>query len=1119
MSKRFKRLLSLMLTLVMILGLTPGMASGAGNEQPDGAAEVHVYTEEENALIDNDVFAAISAKTAEVAQPMGGVGVMTEEDYIAMIPDVINIVKNSATYKEGTLQQNGNFLVWETTVGIPCCYSPRMEAELHNTENDPTPEEISLAEARAEELYRDLSEIQGGWPSSIDIGLIQPFWESTSNYADSSFNGYSPKYKAAWEAFCTATGGQGLRYSMSNANVDNIATVMSQCGLVMFDSHGDTDYSGSGGDYTSHANTSYIMLTTTAGITTQDTAAQTGQYGTYHHAIKSGSYAYVDGTCIGYHMGNNNAPHSFLYMGICLGMATDGMEAGLRAKGVEAVWGYSQSVSFYGDEKYVSALMGYLKNGDSLTVAAGKVKSQYGNWDPAYSNYSYSQCVTNHVAFPIVASSEDAYPGHGNVDVVQTVYSTWTLYSQYTVSAVSNNDAWGSVSVNENIITARPNYGYYTAGYEVIEGSAEVVQRGNVFTVTPSSDCTVQINFAEKPKYTVQYMANGSECGNAWVYVGESLTLPEMASEVEGWSFFGWMESELEQTEYKPDYLKPGTIYTPAANAVLYALYVHSEGGTGETVYKLLTGEPINWKNNYVITYGNDSSLYVMKGLPAGQKYQLASAGGAVRLADSGILLEGTELKEVEDIYIFEVTALGDKYSIRNLETDGYLADKNALYSSTFSERYGAWSLGMNGAAVAASSTTNNPYLSFSASKYFRMAANLDQPIYFWQESVDGIRYFSTTPDGWEAPHVHSYGEPEWTWTKSEDGYTAAAVFTCEDCEDEQTVEALVINTYDSDTKILTFTATAVFEEEEYTDTLDIDLSSVGYNANLELQENFNVNFYVRNLDEELAADVTVKWTFDGETFEQNLGEVTPLEDGRYRIVLAEVFSYQMTKQFEITVEYLGVNIREITYSVQQYFDNRLASNDSDEMKAIYRAALDYGAAAQLYFNGKTYEGGVYDCDVEHLANANSNPDNTITATKPVKQTLKEGSISGFTAKSASLVLGSNTEIRVSFLYEGNIEDLVISCDNGKAVTEPVLGADGRYGITIKGLCSYELCKDYQISFVRVDEAGEAAETFVLTYSPYTYAANKWENADADLARLMQAFVAYGDAAYALWGD
>ncbi|MBP5302253.1 MAG: hypothetical protein J6Y88_03285, partial [Bacteroidales bacterium] len=366
----------------------------------------------------------------------------------------------------------------------------------------------------------------------------------------------------------------------------------------------------------------------------------------------------------------------------------------------------------------------------------------------------------------------------------------------------------------------------------------------------------------------------------------------------------------------------------------------------------------------------------------------------------------------------------------------------------------------------------------------------------------------------------HSYGEPAWTWTKAEDSYTAVAVFTCANCGDEQTVEAVVTKAYDSETKTLTFTATAVFEGKEYTDTLAIDLFSVSFSANLELQENFNVNFYVKNLDAELAPDITVKWTFDGEAFEKNLGEVEPLEDGRYRIVLAEVFSYQMTIPFEINVEYLGETIREITYSVQMYFERRLASNDSDDLKAIYRAALDYGAAAQLYFDGKTYDGGVYDCNIEHLANEHSNPDNTPPAvTKPEKQTLKNGSITGFTAKTASLILGTNTELNISFLYEGDIEDLVISCNNGKTVSEPVLDPNGKYYITVKGLCSYELSKDYQISFVRADENGEAAETFVLTYSPYFYAARNWDSADADFARLMHAFVAYGDAAYALWGD
>ena len=44
------------------------------------------------------------------------------------------------------------------------------------------------------------------------------------------------------------------------------------------------------------------------------------------------------------------------------------------------------------------------------------------------------------------------------------------------------------------------------------------------------------------------------------------------------------------------------------------------------------------------------------------------------------------------------------------------------------------------------------------------------------------------------------------------------------------------------------------------------------------------------------------------------------------------------------------------------------------------------------------------------------------------------------------------------------------------------------------------------------------SETMVLTYSPYTYAMNKWDNNDEE-ARLCQAMVAYGDSAKEHWND
>jgi hypothetical protein len=207
---------------------------------------------------------------------------------------------------------------------------------------------------------------------------------------------------------------------MTNATVDNIASTFERCGLVIFDSHGTTDYSGSNSDYTSRANSSYLCLTTNSGVTSTDTASKTGSYGTYSDAITGSGYAYVNGQCIANHM-SSNAPHSMLYMGICLGMATDRMCAPLRAKGVEVVYGYSQSVSFKGELKSIQSIMGYIQDGMEAGAAIEQSQTDLGcQWDPAYPSYTESQAKSNKVAFPVVASSEDTYPGHGNVDCVLT---------------------------------------------------------------------------------------------------------------------------------------------------------------------------------------------------------------------------------------------------------------------------------------------------------------------------------------------------------------------------------------------------------------------------------------------------------------------------------------------------------------------------------------------------------------------------------------------------------------------------------------------------------------------------------------------------------------------------
>ena len=105
--------------------------------------------------------------------------------------------------------------------------------------------------------------------------------------------------------------------------------------------------------------------------------------------------------------------------------------------------------------------------------------------------------------YKITIKVSNSNSSNGGLNVSSIVF----YKNAYTITAVSNNESWGTVS-GTTTITATPADGYRVKagdeGYTVTSGTADVDNNGdNTFSVSASSDCTVRINFEAIPTRTI----------------------------------------------------------------------------------------------------------------------------------------------------------------------------------------------------------------------------------------------------------------------------------------------------------------------------------------------------------------------------------------------------------------------------------------------------------------------------------------------------------------------------------------------------------------------------------------------------------------------------------------
>lgn len=201
----------------------------------------------------------------------------------------------------------------------------------------------------------------------------------------------------------------------------------------------------------------------------------------------------------------------------------------------------------------------------------------------------------------------------------------YTASSSHTITPATSDESKGTVSLTGCVITASPKSGYQVKEsdpYTVTVGTATVT-RGtganiNKFTVAPTSDCTVRINFEAIPTYAIRFFNNGTQVGVTQnIAVGGTPEIPaDPAACDEGYTFVGWWTGELPEDNTTAETWI--TDFTVSGAQDYYAVFsvAGAGGGSEEFIFSDIAtskGWEAETDNHYDITI-SPINIFVTKG-------------------------------------------------------------------------------------------------------------------------------------------------------------------------------------------------------------------------------------------------------------------------------------------------------------------------------------------------------------------------------------------------------------------------------------------------------------------------------------------------------------------------
>ena len=194
---------------------------------------------------------------------------------------------------------------------------------------------------------------------------------------------------------------------------------------------------------------------------------------------------------------------------------------------------------------------------------------------------------------PVTVTNNSFVMPAANVNV------TATLFNVYTVAATAVPANGGTVngagsysnSYNENTevtLTAAANTGYDFTGWY---NGDDQVSPDNSYTFTVTGNVTLEARFAER--HTVTFIpgtygtcTTGSLEGST-VDLSNVVALPSALCVSQGWEFAGWSETSVDETTSAPTLVN--TIYSPASDIDLYAVYRKTDAGAGSDTWAKAT--------------------------------------------------------------------------------------------------------------------------------------------------------------------------------------------------------------------------------------------------------------------------------------------------------------------------------------------------------------------------------------------------------------------------------------------------------------------------------------------------------------------------------------------------